>query len=206
MHDSTICCPTLWWDVAHTSGLDSREEDDLVPPAGLWDLPADFNQRYDSGWVTPPNRELGDPEQVRKYLYWNLDELEHAGDLAFDGVGTNEHHSNVYGFPVAPTLTAATLARRRSDAAICILGTTPPPTTPMRVAEEIARPDRVSAGRIITGVPVGSACSSRRSTIRWPVRRSHRTSWPVSGSSCVRRARRPGRSRPARSPPGGSPM
>lgn len=123
---------------------------------GYRDLPDDFKQRYESSWVTPPNRELCDPEQVRKYVHWNLDELEYADELGFDGIGTNEHHANVYGFPIAPTLTAATLARRKSDAAICILGTTLPTTMPMRVAEEIAWLDCMSGGRMIAGVPVGS--------------------------------------------------
>jgi alkanesulfonate monooxygenase SsuD/methylene tetrahydromethanopterin reductase-like flavin-dependent oxidoreductase (luciferase family) len=124
---------------------------------GYRDLPDDFAQRYESSWVTPPNRELCDPEMVRKYLHWNLDELEYADDLGFDGVGTNEHHANVYGFPISPTITAAALARRESDAAICVLGTTLPTTVPMRVAEEIAWLDCMSGGRMIAGVPVGSA-------------------------------------------------
>jgi hypothetical protein len=33
---------------------------------GYRDLPDDFKHRYESSWVTPPNRELRDPEQVRK--------------------------------------------------------------------------------------------------------------------------------------------
>ncbi|MCD2147410.1 LLM class flavin-dependent oxidoreductase [Gordonia paraffinivorans] len=124
---------------------------------GYRDLPKDFKQRYESSWVSPPNRELCDSEKVREYVNLNLDELEFADDMGFDGVGTNEHHANVYGFPIAPTLTAATLARRQSDAAICILGTTIPTTVTMRVAEEIAWLDCMSGGRIIAGQPVGSA-------------------------------------------------
>ena len=37
------------------------------------DLPADFEQRYESIWVTPPNTELCDPRQVAQYYQWNLD-------------------------------------------------------------------------------------------------------------------------------------
>jgi alkanesulfonate monooxygenase SsuD/methylene tetrahydromethanopterin reductase-like flavin-dependent oxidoreductase (luciferase family) len=124
---------------------------------GYRDLPDDFAHRYDSSWVTPPNRELCDPEQVRKYLHWNLDELEYADDLGFDGIGTNEHHSNVYGFPISPLITAGVLARRNSDAAICILGTTLPTANPLRIAEEVAWLDCMSGGRMVAGVPVGSS-------------------------------------------------
>lgn len=124
---------------------------------GYRDLPDDFRQRYESSWVTPPNRELCDPEMVRKYVHWNLDELEYADDLGFDGIGTNEHHSNVYGFPISPTITGAHLARRNSDAAICLLGTTVPTMPPIRTAEEIAWIDCMSGGRVIAGMPVGSA-------------------------------------------------
>ncbi|MDN5916186.1 MAG: alpha/beta hydrolase [Pseudonocardia sp.] len=42
------------------------------------DLPADFEQRYESIWVTPPNTELCDPRKVAQYYQWNLDELELA--------------------------------------------------------------------------------------------------------------------------------
>jgi alkanesulfonate monooxygenase SsuD/methylene tetrahydromethanopterin reductase-like flavin-dependent oxidoreductase (luciferase family) len=123
---------------------------------GYRDLPDDFAQRYESCWVTPPNQELCDPERVRDYLHWNLDELEYADDLGFDGIGTNEHHSNVYGFPVSPLMTAAILARRNSDAAICIIGTTLPTANPLRVAEEVAVADCMSGGRMVAGMPIGS--------------------------------------------------
>ena len=122
---------------------------------GYRDLPDDFRERYEASWATVPNREVCDPKQVNKYIHWNLDELEYADDLGFDGVGTNEHHSNVYGFPIAPLITAATLARRKSDAAICILGSTLATTSPVRVAEEFAWLDCMSGGRIVAGVPVG---------------------------------------------------
>ena len=42
---------------------------------GYRDLPEDFNKRYDSVWVTPPNDELCDPAMVGKYFQWNIDEL-----------------------------------------------------------------------------------------------------------------------------------
>jgi hypothetical protein len=76
------------------------------------DLPDDFEQRYESVWVTPPNMELCDPAKVAQYYKWNLDELELADELGFDGLGVNEHHQNAYGFMASPNLMAAALARR----------------------------------------------------------------------------------------------
>jgi alkanesulfonate monooxygenase SsuD/methylene tetrahydromethanopterin reductase-like flavin-dependent oxidoreductase (luciferase family) len=124
---------------------------------GYRDLPDDFHTRYESVWVTPPNDELCDPAMVSKYLRWNVEELELADDLGFDGLGLNEHHQNAYGFPVAPNLIASILARRKSDAAIVVLGNTLPLyNPPIRVAEEFALLDCLSEGRLVAGFPVGS--------------------------------------------------
>ena len=73
------------------------------------DLPDDFEERYESVWVTPPNAELCDPAKVAQYYKWNLDELELADQLGFDGIGVNEHHQNAYGFMASPNLMAAAL-------------------------------------------------------------------------------------------------
>ncbi len=124
---------------------------------GYRDLPDDFAKRYESIWVTPPNDELCDPEKVAKYLRWNVEELELADDLGFDGLGVNEHHQNGYGFCNSPNLIASILARRNSDAAIVVLGDTLPlHNPPIRVAEEFAMIDCLSGGRLVAGFPVGS--------------------------------------------------
>jgi alkanesulfonate monooxygenase SsuD/methylene tetrahydromethanopterin reductase-like flavin-dependent oxidoreductase (luciferase family) len=124
---------------------------------GYRDLPADFNKRYDSIWVTPPNDELCDPETVGKYFRWNIAELKLADELGFDGVGVNEHHQNGYGFSVSPNLIASILAERQSDAAVVVLGNTIPMyQPPIRVAEEYALLDCISGGRLVAGLPVGS--------------------------------------------------
>ncbi len=124
---------------------------------GYRDLPDDFAERYDSVWVTPPNDELCRSEEVAKYLRWNVEELELADALGFDGLGINEHHQNAYGFPVSPNLIASILARRQSDAALVVLGNTLPLyQPPMRVAEEFALLDCLSGGRLVAGFPVGS--------------------------------------------------
>jgi alkanesulfonate monooxygenase SsuD/methylene tetrahydromethanopterin reductase-like flavin-dependent oxidoreductase (luciferase family) len=124
---------------------------------GYRDLPDDFSKRYESVWVTPPNQELCRSEVVAKYLKWNIEELELADELGFDGLGLNEHHQNAYGFPVSPNLIASILARRNSDAAIVVLGNTLPLyNPPTRVAEEFALLDCLSGGRLVAGFPVGS--------------------------------------------------
>src|ERR1700730_15657183 len=116
---------------------------------GYRDLPDDFAKRYESIWVTPPNDELCDPEKVAKYLRWNVEELELADDLCFDGLGVNEHHQNGYGFCNSPNLIASILARRNSDAAIVVLGDTLPlHNPPIRVPEEFAMIDCLSGGRL----------------------------------------------------------
>jgi alkanesulfonate monooxygenase SsuD/methylene tetrahydromethanopterin reductase-like flavin-dependent oxidoreductase (luciferase family) len=123
------------------------------------DLPDDFEQRYESVWVTPPNRELCDPRKVAQYYEWNLDELELADQLGFDGIGVNEHHQNAYGFMASPNLMAAALARRTSQkTALFVLGNTLALYSPaVRVAEEFAMLDCLSNGRLAAGFPVGTS-------------------------------------------------
>ena len=36
------------------------------------DLPDDFEERYESVWVTPPNKELCDPKMVAQYYKLSL--------------------------------------------------------------------------------------------------------------------------------------
>ncbi len=124
---------------------------------GYRSLPDDFNDRYDSIYVTPPNRELCDPEVQHREFHWNLDELEYADELGFDGLGVNEHHQNGYGYCNSPNLIAFHLARRKSKAAIVTMGATLPMyNPPIRVAEEFAMIDVLSGGRLVAGLPVGT--------------------------------------------------
>ena len=128
------------------------------------DLPSDFEQRYESVWVTPPNAELCDPARVVEYYKWNLDELELADQLGFDGLGVNEHHQNAYGFMASPNLMAAALARRTSNqSAILVLGNTLALYSPaLRVAEEFAMLDCLTDGRLAAGFPVGTSMDVNR--------------------------------------------
>ena len=49
------------------------------------ELPANFEQRYPSVWVTPPWWELADARRVGQYYNWTLDELLHAARMGFAG-------------------------------------------------------------------------------------------------------------------------
>ena len=75
------------------------------------DLPADFEQRYQSVWVDPPFWELADPEKISQYYNWTLDELTYAAKAGMDGICVNEHHQNAYGFMPSPNLMGSALAR-----------------------------------------------------------------------------------------------
>ncbi len=124
---------------------------------GYRDLPQDFEKRFESVWVNPPTDELCDPKKVAQYLNWNLDELDYAAQMGYDGVGTNEHHQNGYGFPTSPNQTGYYLAKSTKDQAIVILGNTLPLyNPPIRSAEELAFIDCLSGGRLVAGMPVGS--------------------------------------------------
>jgi len=97
---------------------------------------------------------------VTDYYNWSIDELMLAAKLGFDGVGTNEHHQNPYGFMCNPNLFAAILARatreRGQHVALVQLGATLANTSPpIRIAEEYAVLDCLSGGRLVAGVPVG---------------------------------------------------
>ena len=107
--------------------------------------------------MTPPTNELCDPEQVSRFLNWNLDELDYAATLGYDAVGTNEHHQNAYGFPCSPNQTGYYLAKSTRDVGIVILGNTLPLyNPPLRSAEEFAYIDCLSGGRLVAGMPVGT--------------------------------------------------
>src|SRR5260370_37355565 len=121
---------------------------------GYRDLPDDFAKRYESVWVTPPNQELCRSDAVAKYLKWNIEELEMADDLGFDGLGLNEHHQNAYGFPISPTTIATVLSRRKSNAALVIPGNTLPlSNAPIDVAEKLALLDCLTDGRPVARFP-----------------------------------------------------
>jgi alkanesulfonate monooxygenase SsuD/methylene tetrahydromethanopterin reductase-like flavin-dependent oxidoreductase (luciferase family) len=120
------------------------------------DLPADFDENYDSAWVTLPNSNY-DP--IKGHALYNryLDELERADKLGWDSVIVNEHHQNAYGTMPSPNIMAAVLTQRVKRAKIGIVGNALPlHDDPLRVAEEIAMLDVISGGRIISGFVRGT--------------------------------------------------
>ena len=120
------------------------------------ELPDDFREKHPSVWVDI-HSSLFDPRRAHHMYNDFMDELEFAAECGFDAVCVNEHHSNGYGLMPSPNLIASSLARRTSDASLCVLGNSlalyNPPT---RVAEEFAMIDVISGGRLIAGFPVGS--------------------------------------------------
>jgi alkanesulfonate monooxygenase SsuD/methylene tetrahydromethanopterin reductase-like flavin-dependent oxidoreductase (luciferase family) len=120
------------------------------------ELPDDFRERHPSVWVDI-HSSLFDPRRAHHMYNDFMDELEYAAECGFDAVCVNEHHSNGYGLMPSPNLIASSLARRTSDAALCVLGSSlalhNPPT---RVDEEFAMIDVISGGRLIAGFPVGT--------------------------------------------------
>ena len=123
------------------------------------ELPDDFEKRYPSVWVTPPFHELADAKRVGQFYNWTFDELIAAARAGSDGICTNEHHQNAYGFMPSPNLMGSVLARATNgtNTAIVQMGATLPATQPpVRIAEEYAMLDAISGGRLVAGMPLGT--------------------------------------------------
>ncbi len=119
-------------------------------------LPADFDEKYDSTWVTLPN-SIYDPQKGHEVYNRYFDEIERADKLGWDSVIVNEHHQNAYGTMPSPNIMAAVLTQRVKRARIGIVGNALPlHDDPLRVAEEIAMLDVISGGRIISGFVRGT--------------------------------------------------
>jgi alkanesulfonate monooxygenase SsuD/methylene tetrahydromethanopterin reductase-like flavin-dependent oxidoreductase (luciferase family) len=118
-------------------------------------LEPDFDAKYESGWVTIPNR-LFDREKARGLYQEYIDELAYADELGYDGVVLNEHHQNIYGLMPSPNLIAAALSQRTRRCKIVVLGNLIPlQLRPLRVAEEYAMLDCMTGGRIVAGFAPG---------------------------------------------------
>jgi alkanesulfonate monooxygenase SsuD/methylene tetrahydromethanopterin reductase-like flavin-dependent oxidoreductase (luciferase family) len=121
-------------------------------------LPADFDAKYSSAWVTCPN-DLYDPERGHALYTRYIDELALGDELGFDGVCVNEHHQTAYGLMPAPNIIAASLVQRTKRAKIALMGNAVPLRDhPLRIAEEVAMLDVMSGGRIISGFVRGIGC------------------------------------------------
>ena len=118
-------------------------------------LPKDFDQKYETGWVTVPN-SLWDRDKTQGLYNEYIDQLVYGEELGFDGLVLNEHHQNVYGLMPSPNLVAAALTQRTKRAKIVVLGNLLPlHLNPLRVAEEYAMIDSMSGGRLIAGFAIG---------------------------------------------------
>lgn len=118
-------------------------------------LPDDFDEAYDTGWITVPNR-LWDADRSKGLLNEYVDQLAYADTLGYDGVVLNEHHQNIYGLMPSPNLLAAALTQKTKHGKIVVLGNLLPlHGNPLRVAEEYAMLDNMSDGRIIAGLAPG---------------------------------------------------
>jgi alkanesulfonate monooxygenase SsuD/methylene tetrahydromethanopterin reductase-like flavin-dependent oxidoreductase (luciferase family) len=121
------------------------------------DLPETFRTDHRSVWVDIDSK-LFDPARANQVYHEYIDQLEYADALGFDGIGVNEHHQNAYGIMPSPNIIAAGLARRTSNAAICVIGNSIALyNPPIRVAEEFAMLDCISGGRLVAGFPVGTS-------------------------------------------------
>ncbi|HZR41242.1 MAG TPA: LLM class flavin-dependent oxidoreductase [Ktedonobacteraceae bacterium] len=119
-------------------------------------LPDNFDEGYDSTWVTLPN-SIYDPVKGHELYNRYIDELELADKLGWDGVVVNEHHQNAYGTMPSPNIIAAMLVQRIKRGKIAIVGNALPlHDDPIRVAEEVAMLDVISGGRIISGFVRGT--------------------------------------------------
>jgi alkanesulfonate monooxygenase SsuD/methylene tetrahydromethanopterin reductase-like flavin-dependent oxidoreductase (luciferase family) len=118
-------------------------------------LPPDFDEKYESGWVTVPN-SLWDREKTDGLYQEYIDQLAYAEELGFDGLVLNEHHQNIYGLMPSPNIIAAALTQRTKRAKLVVLGNLLPlHLNPLRVAEEYAMIDSMSGGRVIAGFAMG---------------------------------------------------
>lgn len=118
-------------------------------------LPEDFDEKYETAWVTVPNA-LWDRERTHGLYQTYIDQLAYADELGFDGMVLNEHHQNAYGLMPTPNIIAATLTQRTKRGKIAVIGNLVPiRLNPIQIAEEYAMLDSISGGRMICGFVVG---------------------------------------------------
>src|SRR5215470_17247600 len=78
------------------------------------DYPEDFDEKYESSWVTFPNT-FYDPLKGAELYNRYLDELEHADTLGYHGMCVNEHHHSAYGLMPSPQTTVQMLDQRTKN-------------------------------------------------------------------------------------------
>ena len=123
-------------------------------------LSEDFATRFPESVRTTPYFGVVEPRLVHADIRAGLDESMHAARAGFDAVGLTEHGQSSYDMDPNPDLGAAALAYQIGaedlNTGIYVVGRSLGKTRePLRVAEELAWLDHLSAGRLMTGFPVG---------------------------------------------------
>jgi luciferase-like monooxygenase len=123
-------------------------------------LPQDFAVRFPESVVTTPYLQVAERSLTHADIRAGLDESMHAARAGFDAVGLTEHGQSSYDMDPNPDLGAAALAYQIGaedlNAGIYVVGRSLGKSRePLRVAEELAWLDHLSAGRLMTGFPVG---------------------------------------------------
>ena len=107
--------------------------------------------RYPSLRLAFPNRFFDRDKASANYARF-LTEYELADQVGFDGLMVNEHHSTPSCVNVGVNMTAAVLARTTGARRSCSSATScRSRRTPVRLAEQIAMVDLMSAGRVLSG-------------------------------------------------------
>lgn len=127
-------------------------------------MPPDFPQKYNSV-VTTPYHELVDSRLMHQDHVHFIDEMLHAARCGFDGIGTTEHGQASYDILPNPNLQMAALAYATqaeglTTALACLGRSLGKSKEPLRVAEEYAVLDQISAGRLIAGYPISLSFDS----------------------------------------------
>lgn len=84
-----------------------------------------------------------------------LDMAEWADRVGFDSIVVSEHHGSEDGFLPSPIVAAAAIAGRTKTAGISISALLAPLHDPVRIAEDLAVLDLLSAGRVTTILGLG---------------------------------------------------
>lgn len=125
------------------------------------DLPADFEQRFESV-VTTPYHELVDNQKLYEDFQATMGEFMHAARAGLDGLAITEHSQSSYDMVPNPNIILSALAYATElegiETAIYPVGRSLGKTRePLRVAEEYAVLDVMSGGRVVAGFPIGLA-------------------------------------------------
>ena len=107
------------------------------------------------GWPAPTDGYS--PGAAQASMERALAQFELADQLGFDWVTVAEHHYSAASLTPNPMVMAAAVAQRVKRAKIALVGSNIPIQNPVRVAEEFAMLDTLTAGRLIAGMLRGTS-------------------------------------------------